>query len=128
MRDYFQKRRDKFFPLLKDKWNTEDFKHRILPELKTMNVNKMSQQMWFFFHPTAYSLMYWGTNAVVVLSLSIPFIYSLITQRTIMILVLGSIILVQIWNFYGRWKNRKTFPPKEYTFYDNWLKKDEEYD
>jgi len=128
MKDYFQKNRDKHFPLLKGKWNTDDFKDRILPGLKSMNVNKMSQQMWFFFHPSAYSLMYWGTNWVIILSLIVPFIYSVVTRRTIMFLVLGAIILVQVYNFIGRWKNRKTFPPKGYTFYDNWLKKDEEYD
>lgn len=124
--NYFQKNRDKHFPLLEGQWDTKEFKEKILPKLKSMNVNDMSNQMWFFFHPSAYSLMYWGTNWVIVIALMLPFIYSVLNQRLIMSLVLGSIILIQVWNFAGRYKNRKIFPPKGYTFYDNWLKKDEE--
>ena len=127
IKKYFQKNRDKMFPLLKDKWNTEEFKKEILPKLKTMNVNNMSYQMWFFFHPSAYLLMYWGCVWVVIISSLIPFTYGLFTGKNIMVFSSGTIIGIMLYNFYGRWKNRDVFPPKQYTFYDNWIKKDEEF-
>ena len=124
---YFQKRRDKLFPKLAGQWNTEDFKERILPALKNMNVNNMSHQMWFFFHPTAYTLMYWGCTWVVIISSLIPFIYGLIVGKTIMTVSFGFLIVIMLINHYKRWKMREVFPPKGYTFYDNWIKKEEEY-
>jgi len=98
----------------------------IVPELKRMDVKQMSYQMWFFFHPSAYTLFYWGATWIIIISSLIPFIYGLIMGKTMMYVSFGLLIVLMLRNHFQRYKMRHMFPPKGYTFYDNWIKREGE--
>jgi hypothetical protein len=123
---YLQDRRDKFFPLLAGKWHTEEFHELILPKLKTTKVNDMSYTMWFFFHPTAYKLMYYFAPIVFIICMLPAFILGLINKNWWLVFIFGFFISIVVRSLFEKIINKKLYPTG-YTFYDNLIKKEEDY-
>ncbi len=54
IQEYLMKRREKIFPEITD-WTDPQDKYRLEED-----VNKLTQMQWFWFHPTAYVLLYYS--------------------------------------------------------------------
>jgi hypothetical protein len=119
MFDIIRKNRDKWFPLFVGKWHTEDFKKNIVPKLKKSNPNSLSYQMWFYFHPSAYKLLYYGSPIIILICVSPAFIWALLNKKLFTLLILGVLLYSMGKSLYQKIKYKC---PKNYTFYDELLK------
>lgn len=123
--NYFQKNRDKLFPLLAGKWHTKELQEKIIPELKRTNPSKLSYTAWFFFHPSAYWLMYWFAPIVTLICITPALLWAIYRNNIIALIVLGVLFFSLSKGLYTKFKTKKLYP-KDYTFYDNWIKTPED--
>ena len=111
---YYRKNKRKIFPWVKD-WTSPHDEIRYSNNIKDMDFNK-----WFFFHPSAYKIVFYGFNCVGVSNFSlfalIFYIKNILFGSFICLLFAGYFI----YNLIIKSKQRKTI--KDFTMYDLYMR------
>lgn len=118
MREYFKKNKHHYFPNIKD-WTQPQDQWRY-----ETNVSKLNFWQWFFCHPSAYKLMYYGIPITAAVNFGfwagMAYKYGL----GIIAVILGIIALLNIYLFTKRYKHRRYIHNTRITHYDLWMRED----
>ena len=111
--NYFRNKREKMFPDIKDFSADQD-------QYKNTNVNKLDYKTWFWFHPSAFNLFFYGSPFVALfIYLSIG-LYAILNHN---MWLLGIIIVFMAVLLYDVIKKSKFWEEYEnVTFYDFYIK------
>ena len=111
--NYFRNKREKMFPDIKDFSADQD-------QYKNTNVNKLDYKTWFWFHPSAFNLFFYGSPFVALfIYLSIG-LYAILNHK---MWLLGIIIVFMAVLLYDVIKKSKFWEEYEnVTFYDFYIK------
>ena len=112
-RDTISRKKADVFPWIRD-WTDPQDKHRY-----EKNVNKLSWGEWFWLHPSAYTLLLFGTP--VLTTLIMVFIGAYIYYKgfsSAFLLIPVFFIGISLWDFYNKLKNKTP----GLTFYDIYMR------
>ena len=110
---YFDKKKHKMFPWIKDFHDPQN-------HLRYANTNKLNYMEWFWFHPSAFNLLFVGipTIAFIVFGVGTMFVYSKGNFISSIILLLLSLLM--LWDAYRKTNEIKL--NKYRTFYDMFVR------
>lgn len=113
---YYRKNKREIFPWVKD-WTDPHNEIRYSNNIRAMSYNK-----WFFFHPSAYKLIFYGFNfsGIFVFDMfALLFYLKGIMIAAVVCFLLGTYFC---YNLGGKLKQRKAI--KDFTFYDLYLREE----
>ena len=113
---YYRKNKREIFPWVKD-WTDPHNEIRYSNNIKAMSYNK-----WFFFHPSAYKLIFYGFNCVGIfvfgLFALLFYLWDIIIAGVVCFLLTGYFA----YNFIKKLDQRKAI--KDFTFYDLYMREE----
>ena len=113
IRKYFDKRKYDLFPEIKD-FTVNHW------ELRSKNVNDMSYNEWFWFHPSAFKLIYYGIHVIGICVFGGFGLLALLRGLILPSTILFILAIILGFQFAGKIRNRKSI--NRVNFYDTWLR------
>lgn len=110
---YLKRIRKDLFPKVDD-WT------KPMDNFKDVPVGELTYSQWFWFHPSAYQLVYWGVPSCALLQGSILFVIWLYIQSTYLLVSWILFGLLGLYLLYSKYNKRKAV--EGLTFYDIYLK------
>ena len=111
---YYRKNKRTIFPWVKD-WTSphNEIRH-------SNNIRDMSYNKWFFFHPSAYKLIFYGFNIIGMIVFNLAILIFYLQDIKIVSLLLLLPLGYLCYNFGGKLRQRKYI--KDFNFYDLYMR------
>ena len=119
LKTYFSKKKTEMFPNITD-WDSEETAEWINSIKNTYDVSKLNYKTWFWFHPTALSLISYSITILALIMFGGCAAYMAYRKIWILFGLAGFIVVKQIFALINKIRQRKVY--KDMTFYDLWMK------
>lgn len=110
---YWTKKRKELFPEIKD-WTSDHNEYRLV-----YDVNKLTWNQWFYFHPSAFKLIYYGNNVMGLIIFGLATAYLYIKGSALFFVPLFFTLFLG-YGLVNKIRNRKTIG--DMTFYDLYMR------
>lgn len=114
--NYFKKRRNSYFPEIKDFSDPQN-------QWRNEKAYKLDHWHWFWFHPTAFQLLYFGRFPASIALYTVLMIYMLFSSGvTLGFMILAVLQVVLITGWIKNKKFQEMYKQSRYSFYDLWVR------